>query len=52
MDELNDEPDVKGFHRLRSRRSSYRPFVEVDIFVDPHLDVMEAHDIATRLETG
>ena len=47
---LHEEPQVKGFHRLRTRSSGYRRFVEVDIFVDPHLDVLEAHEIATRLE--
>jgi cation diffusion facilitator family transporter len=47
---LHEEPRVLGFHRLRSRQSGMNRFVEVDIFVDSRLDVLAAHDIATRLE--
>jgi cation diffusion facilitator family transporter len=47
---LDEEPRVLGFHRLRSRRAGFARFVEVDIFVDPRLDVRAAHDIAARLE--
>ena len=50
MEVLQEEPEVLGFHRLRSRRSGINRFLEVDIFVDPNLDVREAHDIATALE--
>lgn len=50
LDLLEAESQVKGFHRLRSRSSGYRSFVEVDIFVDPRLDVMAAHEIAAGLE--
>jgi cation diffusion facilitator family transporter len=47
---LQEEPRVLGFHRLRSRQAGFARFVEVDIFVDPRLDVLAAHDIASRLE--
>jgi cation diffusion facilitator family transporter len=50
MDVLREEPRVLGFHRLRSRRAGINRFLEVDIFVDPRLDVRGAHDIATALE--
>ncbi|HEX7004620.1 MAG TPA: cation diffusion facilitator family transporter [Trueperaceae bacterium] len=50
MEILQQEPEVLGFHRLRSRRSGINRFLEVDIFVDPRLDVRDAHDIATALE--
>lgn len=47
---LERDPRVLGFHRLRSRQAGFNRFVEVDIFVDPRLDVITAHDIATQLE--
>lgn len=50
MQVLQDDAYVLGFHRLRSRRSGFDRFVEVDIFVNPELDVLEAHEIASQLE--
>jgi cation diffusion facilitator family transporter len=47
---LQEDSRVLGFHRLRSRQSGVNRFVEVDIFVDSRLDVLAAHDVATRLE--
>lgn len=49
MEVLTGNEHVRGFHRLRSRRAGFLRFIEVDIFVDPHLDVMTAHEIATDL---
>lgn len=50
MEVLHESPDVLGFHRLLTRRSGYRRFAEVDVFVDPELDVVAAHDIASALK--
>lgn len=50
MEALRNEGDVKGFHRLRSRRSGFQRFVEVDVFVDPTMDVQHAHEVASRVE--
>ncbi|MEX2540345.1 MAG: cation diffusion facilitator family transporter [Trueperaceae bacterium] len=50
MQVLQEAPSVLGFHRLRSRQSGFDRFVEVDIFVNPELDVLEAHEIASQLE--
>jgi cation diffusion facilitator family transporter len=47
---LRAEGEVRGFHRLRSRRSGHRRFVEVDVFVAPSLDVGRAHAITARVE--
>lgn len=47
---LNNHPGVLGFHRLRTRRAGQRRFAEVDIFVDPNLSVIAAHDIAQGVE--
>jgi cation diffusion facilitator family transporter len=50
LDELAGDPGVLGYHRLRSRRSGRRRFVEVDVFVDPGTTVAEAHARVARLE--
>ena len=50
LDELAADPGVLGYHRLRSRRSGRRRFVEVDVFVDPGATVAEAHAGVARLE--
>ncbi len=52
MNVLNDDREVRGFHRLRSRRSGHARFVEVDVFVAPDLTVAEAHAIANRVEAN
>ncbi len=47
---LEQEPAVRGFHRLRTRSSGRARFAEVDIFVDPAMRVQEAHRLVARLE--
>lgn len=47
---LDADPDVRGYHRLRSRRSGAASFVEVDVFVNPSMTVAAAHEVAMRLE--
>lgn len=51
MGVLEGHESVLGFHQLRSRRAGFRRFIEVDVFVEPRLDVIEAHDIATALKS-
>lgn len=48
--ELRAHPEVRGFHRLRSRRSGSHRFAELDIFVEPELTVRQAHDLVVELE--
>ena len=47
---MNAHPEVLGYHRLRSRRSGSKRFVEVDVFVPGSLTVQEAHDLVVALE--
>lgn len=47
---LDASPQVRGYHRLRTRRSGRARFAEVDIFVDPTMSVREAHALVGRLE--
>ena len=47
---LDDAPEVRGYHRLRTRGAGRSRFAEVDVFVDPELSVREAHRLVARLE--
>jgi cation diffusion facilitator family transporter len=50
LDVLDAHPEVRGYHRLRSRRAGSGRFAEVDIFVEPSLTVADAHDLVVALE--
>ena len=43
-------PDVCGFHRLRTRKSGSRRFMDVHLLMDPDLNLRRAHDIAEEVE--
>ena len=42
--------DVRGYHRLRTRRAGSARFAEVDVFVDESMRVADAHEVARRVE--
>jgi cation diffusion facilitator family transporter len=44
------EADVRGFHRLRTRRSGATRHVDMHVSVDPHLTIEQCHEISERLE--
>jgi ferrous-iron efflux pump FieF len=50
LDVLDSHPDVLGYHRLRTRRSGFERFAEVDVFVDPLLSVETSHTLIMNLE--
>jgi cation diffusion facilitator family transporter len=50
LDALERNAAVKGYHRLRTRRSGRARFAEVDVFVDPALSVRDAHEVAVAVE--
>lgn len=50
LEALDSSPQVRGYHRLRTRRSGRARFAEVDVFVDPSMSVREAHALVARLE--
>lgn len=50
LDALGEDDRIRGFHRLRSRRSGRTRFVEVDVFVDPMTPVVDAHAAVASLE--
>ncbi|MDE6715693.1 MAG: cation diffusion facilitator family transporter [Muribaculaceae bacterium] len=43
-------PDIKSWHALRTFKSGNDIYIEVHIKVDPEINVLEAHKIATRAE--
>lgn len=50
MDILNAHPQILGYHRLRTRRSGFERFAEMDVFVDPLQTVSASHDLVMELE--
>lgn len=47
---LERADDIKGYHRLRTRRGGRARFAEVDVFVDPAMTVAQAHSVVARVE--
>ncbi|HSA31506.1 MAG TPA: cation diffusion facilitator family transporter [Candidatus Omnitrophota bacterium] len=43
-------PGAENPHKLRTRRVGHRSAIELHIWVDPALNIVEAHDIATAVE--
>jgi len=44
------EHGMRGYHELRTRRSGRETYIDVHVLVDPHLTVIEAHDLVERLQ--
>lgn len=47
---LQQDPDVRDYHALRTRRAGGRRFIQVDIQIDPELSFRAAHEISDRVE--
>lgn len=50
LDILDAHPHILGYHRLRTRRSGFERFAEVDVFVDPLQSVSTSHALVMKLE--
>lgn len=48
---FNDCQNVKDYHKLRTRKVGTRAVVESHILVDRKLNIIDAHNIATEVET-
>ena len=48
---LDEHPDVKGYHHLRTRRIGSTNAVDVHILVDDSLNIRKAHDISSEIES-
>ena len=49
---LKTFPDVKGFHKLRTRQSGSTIFIDMHIFVNKSLTVQRAHDLTKEIENS
>ena len=47
---LARHPDIRGVHDLRTRTSGTHDFVQFHMAVDPHLTVVQAHDVMDEVE--
>jgi len=46
---VGNQPAVKGFHHLKTRKSGHFRFIEFHLKVDPHMSVQASHDITEDL---
>ena len=49
---LDEHPDVKSWHKLRTRKVGRELFVDVHILVEPELSVDKGHQIAEEVESA
>jgi len=47
---INANPQIRQWHKLRTRTVAREIFLDLHILVDPKLNVVQAHEIAERLE--
>lgn len=47
---LNDEPELLNYHDLRTRHSGSNHWIDLHIVVPNHWTVVEAHELADRIE--
>ena len=50
LEVLAKHPDIRGVHDLRTRTSGMDDFVQFHMAVDPHLSIVEAHDLMDEVE--
>ena len=51
-DIIVSETRIRGWHKLRTRNVGRQIFLDLHIFVDPQLSIIEAHEISELLETS
>lgn len=49
---IESEKRIRGWHKLRTRNVGRQIFLDVHIFVDPQLSIVEAHEISEALEAS
>ena len=50
VDVLSHHPDIRGVHDLRTRTSGADDFVQFHMAVDPHLTIVEVHNLMDEVE--
>lgn len=46
----NNNPDVRGYHQLRTRQSGYVIFIQLHLELDKHMPLLQAHAITEEVE--
>ena len=49
-DLIGKNPSVKGYHRLKTRSSGGKPFIQFDLELDGNMTLREAHHISDAIE--
>ncbi|HQQ63555.1 MAG TPA: cation diffusion facilitator family transporter [Pseudomonadales bacterium] len=47
---VNENPDVRGHHQLRTREAGHVMFVQLHIEIDKHMTLLQAHAITEEIE--
>lgn len=47
---FGEHPEVKSFHKLRSRQSGGRREMDIHVQVDEHMPIGKAHDLCNAIE--
>ncbi|GAB4292804.1 MAG: hypothetical protein Kow0090_06900 [Myxococcota bacterium] len=47
---FNGKPEIKEWHKLRTRRVGREAFIDVHILLDPEITLLEGHKIADEIE--
>jgi len=47
---LAHDPEVRGFHHLRTRRSGRQRYIELHLLVDPARSIQEVHQLCDQIE--
>ena len=47
---ITANPDVRGYHQLRTRQSGHIMFVQLHIEIDKHMPLLQAHAITEEIE--
>lgn len=47
---VDENPDVQGYHQLRTRQSGHIMFVQLHIELDKHMPLLQAHAITEEIE--
>ena len=47
---ISSQPQIRNWHKLRTRTVGRELFMDLHILVDPTLNITQAHDIAEALE--
>lgn len=49
---IESDPDIRGWHDLRTRMAGPNYFVQFHLELDSHLNLIEAHNVADRIENA